>query len=70
MNKMKFIVFILIVLFIVDVSMFAILVRSLEHIGTNKEPMVSNEMTSESTPITIHINHGELMIIDKKSESK
>lgn len=67
MNKMKFIVFALIVLFIVDVSMFIVFLKSSEHYGTNTSETPSNDMHKDAK-ISIIIEHGELMIIEKKDD--
>lgn len=66
MNKMKFVVFGLIALFIIDMSMFIVFFRV-----SDKYKTVDNTTQGPVTatgPITITITHGEIMIVEKKTD--
>jgi hypothetical protein len=67
MNKMKFVVFGLIALFIIDMSMFIVFFRVSDKYKTTQNAEYHGPVTATG-PITITITHGEIMIVEKKKD--
>jgi heme/copper-type cytochrome/quinol oxidase subunit 2 len=63
MNKVKIMVLAIMMMFIVNVSVFCVLVYSLRNIQTS--PFNMNGSPSMSSDKTINIQNGEILIVNK-----
>lgn len=63
MNKLKLLILAIMLMFIVNVSVFCVLIYGIYHMGTS--PLTLGDVPHEANNKSISIEYGEILIINK-----
>lgn len=70
MNKVKLTIMALIVLFVIDLSLFFVFLSSSRHLKTEENENITEPLAKDAKSFTINIPRGEIIIVEDCKKDK